>query len=99
MLKSKQKRYLKSLANTISNRHLIGKSEITSELLYSLDNALTKHELIKIGLQKSVADYKNEIASELVNELKAELVDIIGHVIILYRQSKNKENRKITLPL
>ena len=56
MLKSKQKRYLKSLANTISNRHLIGKSEITSELLSSLDNALTKHELIKIGLQKSVAD-------------------------------------------
>ena len=99
MLKSKQKRYLKSLANTISNRHLIGKSEITPELLSSLDNALTKHELIKIGLQKSIADFKNEIAVEITSSLKAELVDIIGHVIIIYRQSKIKENRKIVLPL
>lgn len=99
MLKNNQKKYLKSLANTISNRHLIGKAEITKEVLVSLDNALTKHELIKVGLQKVVADAKNEIAVKLTSELKCELVDIIGHVIILYRQNKNKDERKINLPL
>ena len=88
MLRGVNKQIIEMIKPSLSINDL---QNATKEILSS--------ELIKIGLQKSVADYKNEIASELVNELKAELVDIIGHVIILYRQSKNKENRKITLPL
>lgn len=96
MLSKKQIKYLRGLANTLDAKYQIGKNEITDSTIELLDNALTAHELIKVSLNKSVTDYKNEIATTLVNALHCELIQIIGGVIVLFR--KNLKDGKIHIP-
>lgn len=95
MLTQQQKKQLKSLANNLDIKYQIGKNEIGPTVLNMLDKALTAHELIKIDVMKSASDDIEDLSSKLVKELKAELVQTLGHVIILYR--RNEKNPKIVL--
>ena len=95
MLTPFEKKQLKSIANTISTRYQVGKNEITDTLLDMLGKALVSHELIKIDVMKAAETPIMEIALDLSSKLNADVVDIIGRVIILYR--KNQEKPKIKL--
>ena len=95
MLSKTQIRYLKSLSNTLDHKYQIGKYEITDTVVDMLSHALDKHELIKISVNQSVMEQRNEYAEELVNALHAELIQIVGGVITLYR--KNLKDPKIKL--
>ena len=95
MLTPFEKKQLKSLANAISIRYQVGKNEITDTLLDMLEKALVAHELIKIDVMKAAETPIMEIALDLSSKLNADVVDIIGRVIILYR--KNQEKPKIKL--
>lgn len=96
MLSKSQIRYLRALANTCENKYQLGKYEISESLIDTLSKALDAHELIKVTLNKSVVAQKVEIGEELATKLYAELVQIIGGVIVLYR--KNMKKPKIQLP-
>ena len=95
MLTPKQKRDLKALASTLTIRYQIGKNEISQTLIDMLDKALTAHELIKIDVMKGCSLPTMEVAIDISNRLNAELVHVMGRVIILFR--RNKENPKIKL--
>lgn len=95
MLNNAQKRQLKGLASTLESKYQIGKSEITPSLIDMLDKALTAHELIKVQVMKNVVSPIMELSLDLSSSLNAEVVQIVGKVIILYR--KNKDKPKINL--
>lgn len=95
MLTPKQKRDLKALASTLTIRYQIGKNEISETLIDMLNKALTAHELIKIDVMKGCSLPIMEVALDLSNRLNAELVHVMGRVIILFR--RNKDNPKIKL--
>lgn len=95
MLNPKQKRELKALASTLKVRYQIGKNEISETLLDMLDKALTAHELIKIDVMKGCTSPIMEIAIDLSNRLHAEIVHVMGRVVILFR--RNKDNPKIKI--
>ena len=95
MLSPKQKRELKALASTLTIRYQIGKNEISETLVSMLNKALTAHELIKIDVMKGCSLPIMEIALDISNKLNAELVHVMGRVIILFR--RNKENPKIKI--
>lgn len=97
MLNNQQKRQLKGLASTLDTKYQIGKNEITDTLLAMLDKALSAHELIKIDVMKNVASPIMELALDLASKLNSEVVQIVGRVIILFRQNKDKEKQKIKL--
>lgn len=95
-LTSKQRAYLKSLANSIEPIFQIGKSSLTPELVSSLDSALEKRELIKISVLKNCFDDPNELADIAAGRTRSAVVQVIGKKIVLYRPSK--KNPKIELP-
>ena len=95
MLTPKQKRELKSLANNIQTRYQIGKNDISDTVISMLDKALTAHELIKIDVMKGCTLPVMEVALDIANKLNAELVNVLGRVIILFR--RNKDNPKIKI--
>ena len=95
MLTPKQKRELKTLASTLTTRYQIGKNDISSTVVDMLDKALTAHELIKIDVMKGCASPVMEVAIDVSNKLNAELVTVMGRVIVLFR--RNKENPKIKI--
>jgi len=95
MLTSDEKRQLKAIASTLDTKYQVGKNEISDTVVAMLDKALIARELIKIDVMKSVAVPIMELALDLSSRLKAEIVQVVGRVIVLYRFSK--DNHKIKL--
>ncbi|GIP25061.1 putative RNA-binding protein YqeI [Paenibacillus sp. J23TS9] len=96
MLTGKQKRYLRSLAHHLDPIFQVGKGGTNDQLVRHINDAIEKRELMKISILNNCLDDKNEIAEELAEKSKAELVQIIGSTIILYKESK--DYKQIELP-
>lgn len=95
---SKQRAYLKGLAMNIDPVLNIGKDGFTPSITEAVIEAIEKNELIKLGILKNCADDPREVASMLADRVHAEVVQVIGKKIVLYKQAKKEENRKIVLP-
>ena len=95
MLTGKQKRYLRSLAQTEQALFQVGKDGLSDNLIDTVEKAFSNRELIKIRLLKTIPVDKEEIAFDLAMHTKSEVVQIIGSTIVLYRKAKNP---KIILP-
>lgn len=93
---SKQRAYLKGLAMTMDPVINVGKSSVTPELVSSVDEAIEKRELIKIGVLKNCMDDPKAIADVIAERTQSQVVQVIGKKIVLYR--KNKDKPKIILP-
>lgn len=95
---SKQRAYLKSLANNMEPIFQVGKSSITPELTKAISEALEARELIKISVLKNCFDDPREIASIVSERTRSQVVQVIGKKIILYKEGKDNK-KKINLPL
>lgn len=95
MLSQSEKKQLRALIAVDKTKYQIGKSEVTNSLLDVLDKALTARELIKVEVLKSSSTPIMELTLDLSSKLHADVVQVVGRVIVLYR--KNKENPKIKL--
>jgi len=93
---SKQRAYLKSLAQTIEPIFQVGKSGITPEITKSIDEALEARELIKINVLNNCMLDLADVAETLSGRTKSVVVQVIGRKIVLYRVSKKQT--KINLP-
>lgn len=95
-LTSKQRAYLKTLANSITPVFQVGKASLTPEIVIAVDEALEKRELIKLSVLKNCFDDPNELADTMAERTKSQVVQVIGKKIILYRPAK--KSPKIQLP-
>lgn len=93
MLTSKQKKQLKSLANTSTHKYQIGKGEVDKNVINLLNSALKAHELIKVYFNKSVAPTMDKLVADIIKGTNAELIATIGHMIIIYKANPEKKNR------
>lgn len=96
---SKQRAYLKGLAMNIEPIYQVGKSSLTPEITKGLDEALEARELVKVHVLKNCLDDPKEIGQIMAERTHAELVQVIGKKIVLYRPCKDKDKRKIELPV
>lgn len=85
-LSAVNKRKLKSMAHSLEPVVLIGQKGITESLIKAVDKALADHELIKVKFV-DLKDEKKELAPKIVEGTGAFLVNIIGNVLILYREN------------
>ncbi len=94
MLTSKQRSVLRSLAQTIEPIGQIGKGGISDTMAESFSQALYKRELIKVTVLNNTEDDAFTLGQELAKALKAELVEVIGHKIVLYKPNTEKPKDK-----
>ncbi|MGL4473932.1 MAG: ribosome assembly RNA-binding protein YhbY [Shewanella sp.] len=94
-LTTKQKQHLKALAHNLKPVVLLGSNGLTEGVLAEIDSALGHHELIKVKVATSDRDMKAAIVDAIVRETQSEKVQVIGHILVLFRQS---EEMKIALP-
>ena len=92
---SKQRAYLKSLAQKIDPILQIGKNGLTPEVTEAIDLALEARELVKISVLQNCLEDPRDIAEMLSARTKSITVQVIGKKIVLYRPAK--KNPKITL--
>ena len=95
---SKQRAFLKGLAMNLDTILSVGKESMTEGFRNAVEEALEANELVKIGVLKNCADDPKEIAVQLSEETKSEVVQVIGKKIVLFRTARKEEHRKIKLP-
>ena len=90
MITSKQRAYLRSLANPIPTIMQIGKGGLTENLLKTVSDALEARELIKLNVLENSGEDAYDLLQELAAQLGAEPVAVVGRKIVLYRASEKK---------
>ena len=90
MITSKQRAYLRSLANPIPTIMQIGKGGLTENLLKTVSDALEARELIKLHVLENSGENAYDLLQELAAQLGAEPVAVVGRKIVLYRASEKK---------
>ena len=96
MLTSKQRAYLRSLANPIDTIIIVGKSGMSDMIIKQADDAILKRELIKGKVLETAALTPREAAEEIASAIKADVVQVIGTKFVLYR--RNPDEPIIRLP-
>ncbi|MGD9233492.1 MAG: YhbY family RNA-binding protein [Desulfobacterales bacterium] len=98
-LKGYQKKYLKGIVHGMKPLVFIGQKGLSPMVTKAVDESLEKHELIKVKfIDFKEKNQKEEISGAIEKETASELVGMIGHVAIFYRQQKDPEKRKINVP-
>jgi len=88
MLSNENKKLLKKEASKLSATIIIGKDGLTDNILDNVYNDLVAHELVKINVLKTCDEDINALALDIAGECNANIVQVIGRVIILYKESK-----------
>lgn len=96
MITSKQRSFLRGLAQTTDTTVYIGKQGLTENVIREIDTGLEHRELVKVKLQEGAELEPKEVANEVAAKLGAEFVQAIGRKFVLYRESK--DYKQIELP-
>lgn len=96
MLNSKQRAYLRSLANSIDTVVMVGKGGLSDQIYKTADEAITARELIKGKVLESCELSVREVADTVAQEINADVVQVIGTKFVLYR--RNDDEPVIVLP-
>lgn len=86
---SASKKKLKAQAHSLKPVVIVGQAGVTDGVLAETEIALDHHELIKVKIR---ADRDDRIAlcNKICATTKAELVQTIGQIVVLYRHNPKK---------
>ena len=90
MLNSKQRAYLRGLANPLDTILMIGKGGMSDEIIKQADDALLARELIKGKVLETSDISPKEAANIIANAVKADVVQVIGTKFVLYRKNEKE---------
>lgn len=93
---SKQRAYLRSLANTMQPIVHIGKDGVNDNMIKQVWDALEARELIKGTVLQNSPVQAREAIAEICERTHAEPVQCIGNKFVIYRRAS--ENPRIELP-
>lgn len=96
-LTSKQRAFLKAEAHHLKPIIQIGKNGLNNEIKTSIRNALDARELIKVTLLQNTDENIHDVAETLEEEIGLDTVQKIGRILILFKPSAKKENRKLSI--
>ena len=87
MLRGKERAALRAQANRMPAIFQIGKNGLDENLIKQVDDALTARELIKIRILDNSLEDPRETADYFAGELGAEVIQVVGFTIVLYRKN------------
>lgn len=93
---SKQRAYLRGLANPLAAILQVGKNGLNDNLIKQVEDALEARELIKLSVLETAPEDNRTVAETLATSTNSVLVQVVGNKITLYRAKK--KNPKIQLP-
>jgi RNA-binding protein len=95
MLNGKQKRFLRGLGHGLKPVITVGKGDLGEALLKETVEAIASHELIKVKILESCTMDRFEAAEGLAATCGAEVAQVLGRTLLLYKQAKEP---RIELP-
>ena len=99
MLTSKQRAYLRGMANSYDTILIVGKGGLTDTVIKQAQDALKARELFKGKVLESCELSSREAADALAEATNSDVVQVIGSKFILYKPSPDKKkDERIRLP-
>ena len=95
MLTSKQRAYLRKLSNPLAVTLHIGKDGVTEGVISQLEVLLENHELVKGKVLENAMLTPKTVSEALCEATGADGVQCIGTKFVLYRQSWDRDKRRI----
>ena len=89
-LTENQKRQLRKLGHNLKPVVMIGANGYTDAVNEEINLALEHHELIKVRVSGAERDSRDQMIKEMSKRNKAELIQRIGHIALLFRRNKEK---------
>ena len=87
-LTPKQRSFLRGKAHHLSPVVMLGKEGVSDSIVKTTDKALEDHELIKVKVPAENQEEFLTTVGELMAQTKAEVVQKIGHLLVIYRKAK-----------
>jgi len=94
-LTESQRKQLRRLGHALKPVVLIGASGLSDSVAAEIDAALEHHELIKIRIRVGDRAERDRVMQSVVERLRAELIQRIGNMALIYRRA---EEPKLSLP-
>jgi len=95
-LTGKQRRHLRALGHHLDPVVQLGKNGLTDGIVSAVSDALEQHELVKVRIGTECPDERHDLAERLPPAVKAELAQLLGRTLLLYR--RHPKQPKIVLP-
>ncbi|UQA62654.1 ribosome assembly RNA-binding protein YhbY [Polyangium aurulentum] len=95
-LTGKQRRHLRALGHHLDPVVQLGKHGLTEGIIAAVNDALETHELVKVRIGTECPDDRADVAERLPPAVRAELAQILGRTLLLYR--RHPKEPKIQLP-
>ena len=89
-----QIRKLKALAQRMDASLKVGKLGLSEPFLKSLDEELTRHELVKVKFAE-FKEQKKDLAPQLAQKTGSHLVTLLGNVAVLFRRNPDPKKQRI----
>ena len=96
LLSETQKRYLRGLGHQLKPIVMVGEAGLSASLLQEYETTIAHHELIKVRVKVGDRVERDALVNELCAKGKAELVQRVGNMALIYRP--NPDKKKIVLP-
>ena len=87
MLTSKQRAYLRGIAQSYETIFQVGKGGINENLVNQVNDALRKRELIKLRVLENSEYTAREAADEIAELTKSDVVQVIGSRFVLFKRN------------
>jgi RNA-binding protein len=86
-ISSTQKQHFRSMAHSLKPIIIIGNHGLTAAVQAEINHTLEAHELIKIRVNAADRKERQLMSDEICREQHAELIQSIGHIIVIYRKN------------
>lgn len=86
-LTSKERATLRAEAHHLSAAVHVGQHGLTETVRDTIDDTLRTHELVKIAFGKNADVSAKETANDIAESLGADVVQVIGKTVTLYRHN------------
>ncbi len=87
------KKQYRTIGHSLNPVISIAEKGLSENVRLELERALTDHELIKIKILAADRAAKKALLETIGQDFKAECVQSIGHMALLYRRAKKHEGR------
>jgi len=89
-LSSPQRQVLRAAAHHLHPIIQTGARGLTDAVIAEAELAIDHHELIKVKLVAADSDDRKTMASSLCDRLRAQHIQQIGHIAVIYRENRDR---------
>lgn len=84
-------RQLRAIAHKLKPIVTVAQKGLSETVHKEIDQALARHELIKVKIVVGDRDVRKEVSAEICEQTRCELVQSIGNIVVLFRAARQPD--------